>query len=123
MAAHSTSYPPRPASLCPPVHVPQGSEHLQGWRVLGAGRRLRFSPQPSPAPPPLLAGGTGEQQQRLIRQQVKAQPLHLPSDGLHPLPQLQYCEEPRSRACEPLLTSAGELRTKAGARAASLQGT
>lgn len=88
MAAHGTSYPPGQLHCARLVHVPQGSEHLQGWRVLGASRRLPRQP-PSPALPPHLYSLVvlGEQQQRLIRQQ-EAQPLHLLLD-LHPLPQLQ----------------------------------
>lgn len=51
MAAHGTSYPPRPALLCPPFTHSQGSEHLQGWRVLGASRRLPCQAPAQPCPP------------------------------------------------------------------------
>ena len=59
MAAHGTSYPPGQLHCARLVHIPQSSEHLQGWRVLGASRRLpRQPPSPALPPPPLLAGGT-----------------------------------------------------------------
>ena len=67
VAAHGTSHPPGQLHCACLVHVPQGSEHLQGWRVLGAGRRLPCQPT-SPAPAPHLYSLVvlREQQQRLV---------------------------------------------------------
>ena len=100
MAAHGTSYPPGQLHCARLVHVPQGSEHLQGWWVLGASRRLPRQP-PSPALPPTSTrwwySGSSSSDWSDSRKCSRSISFWI---CIHSR-SFRYCEEPRASACEP----------------------
>ena len=100
MAAHGTSYPPGQLHCARLVHIPQSSEHLQGWRVLGAGRRLPRQP-PSPALPPTSTrwgySGSSSSDWSDSRKCSRSISFWICIRSRS----FRYCEEPRARACEP----------------------
>lgn len=99
MAAHGTSHLPGQLHCACLIHVPQGSDHLQGWRVLGAGRRLPRQPT-SPAPAPTSTrwwySGSSSSDWSDSRKRSRSISFWICIRSRS----FRYCEEPRARARE-----------------------